>query len=238
MHYYYNAEDYISHHGILGQKWGKRNGPPYPLGQEAHSREEKDKAEDTERKWNAVNDLYKELDTEWDYGVLDKERGRIIEEDGGEGLSKYEWGKYYHTIPLDVLKKEKIGVCWDFVNYQHDRLKKAGIKDSAYLIIVDLRTPEYPERVVTHTFSTFELGSKEYWLESAAWPKRGIHEIKDFKEAAKEVKEIYTKEKVPYSLFKYNPDGLDKGLTDTEFFDKATEDNWIMDVDTDDEEKK
>lgn len=23
---------YISHHGILGQKWGKRNGPPYPLG--------------------------------------------------------------------------------------------------------------------------------------------------------------------------------------------------------------
>lgn len=26
---YYN--DYISHHGILGQKWGIRNGPPYPL---------------------------------------------------------------------------------------------------------------------------------------------------------------------------------------------------------------
>ena len=26
---YYN--DYISHHGILNQKWGVRNGPPYPL---------------------------------------------------------------------------------------------------------------------------------------------------------------------------------------------------------------
>lgn len=23
--------DYIEHHGILGQKWGKKNGPPYPL---------------------------------------------------------------------------------------------------------------------------------------------------------------------------------------------------------------
>ena len=27
---FYN--DYISHHGILGMHWGKRNGPPYPLG--------------------------------------------------------------------------------------------------------------------------------------------------------------------------------------------------------------
>ena len=24
--------DYLAHHGILGQKWGDRNGPPYPLG--------------------------------------------------------------------------------------------------------------------------------------------------------------------------------------------------------------
>lgn len=26
---YYN--DYIAHHGIIGQSWGHRNGPPYPL---------------------------------------------------------------------------------------------------------------------------------------------------------------------------------------------------------------
>ena len=33
--------DYLSHHGILGQRWGKRNGPPYPLGVGDHSASEK-----------------------------------------------------------------------------------------------------------------------------------------------------------------------------------------------------
>ena len=36
----YNEE--LSHHGIAGQKWGHRNGPPYPLDASAHSKAEKE----------------------------------------------------------------------------------------------------------------------------------------------------------------------------------------------------
>lgn len=33
--------NYLAHHGILGMKWGKKNGPPYPLGSGDHSASEK-----------------------------------------------------------------------------------------------------------------------------------------------------------------------------------------------------
>ena len=33
--------NYLAHHGILGQKWGHQNGPPYPLDKDKHSASEK-----------------------------------------------------------------------------------------------------------------------------------------------------------------------------------------------------
>lgn len=35
------SDRYLAHHGILGMQWGKRNGPPYPLSDDAHSAKER-----------------------------------------------------------------------------------------------------------------------------------------------------------------------------------------------------
>ena len=39
MEFVYSS--HLTHHGIMGQKWGKRNGPPYPLDAQDHSASEK-----------------------------------------------------------------------------------------------------------------------------------------------------------------------------------------------------
>lgn len=48
MHEIYTVDelgDYLEHHGILGQRWGQLNGPPYPLSNSGHSSKEKSSAD-------------------------------------------------------------------------------------------------------------------------------------------------------------------------------------------------
>lgn len=52
---------YLAHHGILGMKWGRKNGPPYPLKDGDHSASEK-KA-DWKKSLDSDSDAESEPDT-------------------------------------------------------------------------------------------------------------------------------------------------------------------------------
>jgi hypothetical protein len=226
-----NLGDSIMHYGVKGQKWGIRRYQNAdmsltPEGRIHYGIGQGKRKGNSVYKNQVVNDLLKSLNTDWEYGVI--YNGKHINTES----ENFDWSKY-RTLPVKTLSKEKIGTCWDFVNYQHKILSDAGIENDAFLVMMDLRTKEEPDRIVTHTFTTCKLDGKEYWLESAMWPKRGLHEIKSFEDAAKEVASVYSENPKPYSLFKYNPDGMDAGLTGDEFIDKATDGTWLGDYNTD-----
>ena len=49
-------EDSLAHHGIKGQKWGERNGPPYPLSRVS--------TDISEQNYNRINELYRSMSYE------------------------------------------------------------------------------------------------------------------------------------------------------------------------------
>lgn len=85
-----STTDYLQHHGILGQKWGRRNGPPYPLDAGDHSASEKkagwrqslaenrDKVKAKVSEIKAASDARKESKAEEAVKRYEEEKQRIL----------------------------------------------------------------------------------------------------------------------------------------------------------------
>lgn len=86
----------LYHHGIKGQKWGKRNGPPYPLGASDHSASERKAGWRMSLSGNSNNSVDKKHNSGKNYnksskGSIDKETGfrKISNKEGdSERLAK------------------------------------------------------------------------------------------------------------------------------------------------------
>lgn len=63
---------YLTHHGILGQKWGERNGPPYPLDVKDHSATEK------KARWRKSLDKGTSREDNKKKGLTDKKQKRAL----------------------------------------------------------------------------------------------------------------------------------------------------------------
>lgn len=72
--------------------------------------------------------------------------------------SKVDWSKY-KTQPIYVMHKYRTGICWDFVNYQHNVFKKNGYPDESYMFVMERNNDQ--NDIVIHTFSIVDVCGKK-----------------------------------------------------------------------------
>ena len=123
----------LYHHGILGQRWGNRNGPPYPLSKSAHSAYEKKKGwqksldtpdsgkayakrlnkydkqrskyvYDTYKATRAANEYDKRMRDALQEGKLDKATKNMAKRDSE--IAKNKDRVEYNKQQIDAIKKE------------------------------------------------------------------------------------------------------------------------------------
>ena len=117
--------------------------------------------------------------------------------------------------------KYKIGICWDFVNYQHSMFKKFKINDESYMIII--QKSDKDNDIITHTFSIIDIDNDKYWFESSMGGNKGLHKIKSYRDVVNIIVSKYNKmDKPHYDVYKYDPSGLDNKLSNDQFFKKTT----------------
>lgn len=204
-------ETFLAHYGVQGMHWGVRRYQPYPKGY--HGKGKYTGKADVVKQRQTVDNLIDHLNNNWDYGVI--VNGKKVTD-----LSNMDWSKY-RTRPVKDLAKDKIGLCWDFVNYQHAVLDKQGIPNKNYMAVY--RRSNDPEDIITHTFTVATIGDKNYWIESSKWNDRGVHEVGSFKDVIKHFRDTGYFGSKSYNVYEFNPDGMDQGLTDAEYFDRATD---------------
>lgn len=202
------------HYGIKGQKWGVRR---YQYGNGRWTEEGKERRRTGREQKHIIDNLIDNLNNNFDYGVIID--GVRYDED----MSKVDWDKY-RTMPVERFAKEKIGVCWDFVNYQSYICNKNGIPNKNYMAVC--QRSDDPSDILTHTFTVVNIEGKQYWIESAWYKKKGVHEInspKDVFDVIKKNEDSYSDHPLDCDFYEYDPTGMDKNLTNNEYFDRATE---------------
>lgn len=115
----YDSNNYLEHHGVDGQKWGKRNGPPYPLDSEGKADLIKQrKAEKKREKKEAIKKVL-ESPAAFDVDLEEKLKGKnkneatkIIRKEAreyGEAVGKVQLGRIVAGSVIGAMGGAAIG---------------------------------------------------------------------------------------------------------------------------------
>lgn len=133
---------------------------------------------------------------DYQYGVLLKNK-RIVTD-----LSSINFGKEYRTLTISEFEKYKVGVCWDFANYEYYWFRKHGYQCKAYFCQLD-NGKDCP----THTFIVFKLkrDPNYYHFESSWGSQQGIHSYKSMDDLYKSINKKMIDEygKAPFCIYEY-----------------------------------
>lgn len=129
------------------------------------------------------------------YGYLDK-YGNVV-----KYTDKYFYENWYDNYILssaeDVLKN-KVGNCYDQVEFEYTWLTQHGYKTKRFYEMVLV---EYKNNYPTHTFIVYENDNKYYYFENAFYELRGIRKFDSMKKLLS-----FELEQYKISLKKYNID--------------------------------
>ena len=139
-------------------------------------------------------ELLKFMSNNISYGYFGK-NGKIYNFDDEDFNKKWK-DEYILESSEDVLKN-KIGTCWDQVEFERDWFSKHNyeFKTIYHQVILNYDNP-YP----THTFLVYKENDKWYWFENAWDDQKGIHEFNTFDELLKFEYQKYLKKLKEYSI--------------------------------------
>ena len=249
---YYDEELY--HHGIRGQKWGKRNGPPYPLSGGQLSYDERKKSRKDLRisrvrynkkhvdKTISVNDTLSTLSYN-----KDRLQGADMFYATYKALDKHQYGALFNKkIPQDVLDDDGnvIGTAEVYKFKINTKLKsdmKVASEDSGAKVFLDL----YKKDRDFYNFVTDENRMRNYFVEDK-YKFKGYRESRDVLDKMKNTPDyIPTDKEVSklYRMFNYtipfdgagdNVAKKDMETQRTKFFNECKKNGYGAVLDTND----